>query len=625
MSLVLLFNTSVPAAVGTLSSTLGSVLLTNPTRFYFPASSSHVADVSPAYDAGWGATSSALRRVLSKTRLGEAIANTPGVILPNTAGVSDPGANALIRQCVSDPLAAQTITTSDVMSCQLGMRETSNAGNIDGARVAVYVVSNDGTVVRGTLLAIGQAGTYPLEFTNVSTGRNVDVITPLTAVQNTVNVLDGDRLVVEIGAITSVGGTGSPQVQARVGDLDVDFPLDDTTSDGAGWFELSRKLVFQSVVGTSSATLGALTLSATGLSPEVGACSATLGAITLDSTGLSPEVGALTATLGDVALASTGLSPEVGTLTGTLGALTLAATGLSSEVGTLTANLGDVALAATGLAPVAAILTGTLEALILSSSGAEPVVASDSSTLDPVTLTATGAAPVVSALTGTLEEVSLSSTGLSPVVSTLSATLGASTLSALAGAPALEGTLASTLEDCALYSEGREPVEGVEERLEALTLSSTGSALAAGSLETTLEDLAFSGVCAAGALGNLSATLSDVTLASNAGAPEDVATLSGVLGGLALVGAGQAPAVGTLAKSLGDITLASIPPNSGSVEATLGDVYTMHLLQMQLSPSTNAHLTLSASGGGHVTLAASASAHITLTASASVDLILEAA
>ncbi len=292
MSLVLLFNG----------------VVSTPTRFYF--TSVFTAPVSPAYDAGWGRTSSAVRRLLVNTKQGEAIVAGKGATLPNIAGVSDPGANALIRQYVSDTLAAQTISTSATLSSQLMMRETSNAHNIDAARCVCYVVSNDGLTVRGTLLAIGQSGTTGNEFTNQVAQRNATVITGGTAVQNSINVQAGDRLVFEIGGYSSLGGTGTPVVNCKVGDLATDLPVDDTqTTDGAGWLEISSGLEFAYTLTADTGTF-ALAGSATGVTAQRKITAAT---------GTFTEAGSATGLKAQRKIvASTGAFVEAGSATGLL-------------------------------------------------------------------------------------------------------------------------------------------------------------------------------------------------------------------------------------------------------------------------------------------------------------------
>jgi hypothetical protein len=221
------------------------------TRFYLPYDAVYSASVSPAF-AAFGSTTGAVRRRLLAGKVGDPIATTlVGTgILPNTAGTSAAGANVLLAQFVSDPLAAQTI--SGTVACQIMMRETGATQNIDAARVALSVVSNDGQTVRGTLLALGEYGTL-LELTPTSTHRNVTVITAGQALSS-VSALEGDRLVFGLGAVSTTGGTGTPTVRAKFGDAAADLPVDNVqTTDGAGWLELSQSVEFQRSPGVRRA------------------------------------------------------------------------------------------------------------------------------------------------------------------------------------------------------------------------------------------------------------------------------------------------------------------------------------------------------------------------------------
>lgn len=236
------------------------------TRFYFPSAVTQDITVNPAPSSSdWGSTSGFQRRKLNTSKIGEAFGNSAAGTLPNTAGTAAAGANALCRQYVSAPLAAQTISTSATLSSQCMVREANASHNIDAARVSVYVVTGDGSAVRGVLLSAGQYGTTGNEWSagGSTASRNCKVILGGTAVQNTISVQDGDCLVFEIGPYTSVGGTGTPNGTVRVGDNNTaDLPVNDTqTTDGAGWFEISSNLTFSTakpslvnIIGTFEGT-----------------------------------------------------------------------------------------------------------------------------------------------------------------------------------------------------------------------------------------------------------------------------------------------------------------------------------------------------------------------------------
>jgi hypothetical protein len=147
------------------------------------------------------------------------------------------------RQYVSDPIKAQTI--SGTIKGQFQCLETLANDNLF-LTLKVYVVSNDGSTVRGTLLPITRDTTTELATT--LTNRNF----PSTALTSVV-ALENDRIVIEVGlggSITSgtggiVGHNGSIRwgCNASSGDL----PEDDTQTGTTyrPWVEFSQNILFQ--------------------------------------------------------------------------------------------------------------------------------------------------------------------------------------------------------------------------------------------------------------------------------------------------------------------------------------------------------------------------------------------
>ena len=208
------------------------------TRFYLP--SSGAASVSPAFAAAWEDTSSAVRRAMVTDKIASAMADE----LSGTLSLGD----NLIIQYVSDPLdGAQTIWGN--MKLQIRARE-GNALLDSLSKLGVFVYSNDGTTLRGTLLAVADYSTGA-EWN--STYRNKvfadgDVPTPVSA-------LDGDRIVIEIGAnMASVISTSDISLGD---DSATDLPEDETTTDANNpWFQIGQILKFQAsnipALGTST-------------------------------------------------------------------------------------------------------------------------------------------------------------------------------------------------------------------------------------------------------------------------------------------------------------------------------------------------------------------------------------
>lgn len=209
------------------------------TRFYLARTTA--APVSPAFDAAWTSTGSAVRRALLRDYDGSALTN--GSTISWTSGQV-----ALDRQYVSPPLSAQTLTGNVRM--QLRARELASTDNVR-PYLGIHVFSEDGTTYRATLLAVGFYNSTITELSTTQTNTafaDGDALTPYTCV-------DGDRVVVEIG-YSDVAGT-TPQALARYGaPAGPDFGENNTdTSDLAPWVEFHTSLEFRPVLGVANQTL----------------------------------------------------------------------------------------------------------------------------------------------------------------------------------------------------------------------------------------------------------------------------------------------------------------------------------------------------------------------------------
>lgn len=206
-------------------------------RFYFPSGTA--ADVSPAFDAGWDASSQGLRRKLNDPKGSTSLALGSTITVPDAAA----GATALDRQYVSEPLAANILIDGTVKG-QLMPRETNLNDNVDQVAVSIRVFDTTGATLRATLLALGTyaaadefgVGDPNTENRKIADG---DTLTPYTT-------QDGDRLVIELGYATSLGGS-SPGARSYFGDASAtDLPEDTTTTDLGTmnpWIEFSADFV----------------------------------------------------------------------------------------------------------------------------------------------------------------------------------------------------------------------------------------------------------------------------------------------------------------------------------------------------------------------------------------------
>src|SRR4051812_49084895 len=118
------------------------------TRFYLLGGAPQIPTLSPAFDSGWEQTGNALRRNMTlKLKIDSitgALTNTPIIPITTTQDI-------LSNQWVSSPIPAQTI--SGTFSLILKCLEGSTNGNATLA-VVLRVMSNDGSVSRGTLFSV---------------------------------------------------------------------------------------------------------------------------------------------------------------------------------------------------------------------------------------------------------------------------------------------------------------------------------------------------------------------------------------------------------------------------------------------------------------------------------------
>ena len=219
-----------------------------PTRFSLPSSGAAAVTVPP--DASWGALNS-----FDRVRLPPTVQSTPLTSKTvSTLGIKDK--NVLVRQYISDPLAAQTIGAGTVKGIIKAL-ESSSSDDFR-AQLVIRVVSNDGQTVRGTILPADD-GALASEFPTVITSRKFPLAWAGAGAATTSVVAQlGDRLVVEVGfrahafAFRSIfsflGLTFSWSVGTlRFGDpaAVADAAEDETaTTDLRPWVEFSQTITF---------------------------------------------------------------------------------------------------------------------------------------------------------------------------------------------------------------------------------------------------------------------------------------------------------------------------------------------------------------------------------------------
>jgi hypothetical protein len=186
---------------------------------------------------------------------------------------------------VSEPLAAQTLSGqwSLVAACW-----QTNANSNASLQLVLRVLSNDGTVERGVLYS-GHAvatnatpGAIGEEFVN---GAASDASRLFTVTATPLTILDGDRLVAEIGARLEPATTASHVGEIDLGDDGTDWPwIADVTETRTEdpWLGSSQAITFQ---GASSPQ----TVSPTAISSgeTFGTLAITTGPVTVSPSGIS--------------------------------------------------------------------------------------------------------------------------------------------------------------------------------------------------------------------------------------------------------------------------------------------------------------------------------------------------
>lgn len=193
------------------------------------------ADISPAFDAEWEVTGTALRRGMSVAGFNEAV-----TALSVQSGYGAAGRDFLAFQFVSDAIAAGPITGT--LKGQIQAFEI--ASTLDARiQMIVRVVSDDGSTFRGTLYGPDTAA-LSSEFRatyrrNANAPRGGAVaLSPVTAQTN-------DRIVIEIGyrAHGEVNSAASLYGGGLTADSDLPENETDTSTSGVKpWFEFSDNL-----------------------------------------------------------------------------------------------------------------------------------------------------------------------------------------------------------------------------------------------------------------------------------------------------------------------------------------------------------------------------------------------
>ena len=204
------------------------------TRLYFGSVGVHARQ--PAFDASWEVTAAVARRTLRLFKEGTPHTNF------SQAGSGVVDQDSLVAQFISPPLQAGNI--SGTVKSYIQALESA-AGDDARAQLNIRVLSSDGTVVRGTLLA-HDVGALTNEFDAVTRTNRAF---PVGLTNNTLTLVaaqDQDILVVEVGA--RIHSTSLGPISLRFGDSTSLADLAENevdTADGVPWIEFSQTLLFE--------------------------------------------------------------------------------------------------------------------------------------------------------------------------------------------------------------------------------------------------------------------------------------------------------------------------------------------------------------------------------------------
>ena len=393
------------------------------TRFYFDNAA--FSTITPAVASVWDYSISNFRRCkLEIARDDHGIMET--ISLDGNADTAD--TDYCYVQAISDPIAAQTISYTQALDFQMrGSEEDARCNQVFS--ITVRVLSNDGTTVRGTLLALTRDGTELAIGTLTNRGwSGTGTVADVEAQQN-------DRIVIEVGTggnpSTGAGGD-SHDADIRIGRYPADdLPVNDSgTDDYKPWFQFANTITWPaggvsvtpaaaSAVGSvvaptthkGSTTVSGIVASVVGsvIAPAVilGSMAVTPGVVSVAGSVVSPTVieGSVSVTPSIVSAAGSVVAPSVvlGSTTATPAVVTVAGSVVAPSVayGSVAITPSVVSAAGSVIAPTvvegSGSVTATPSVVAAAGSVVAPTVAYGSTTATPAVISAAGSviAPTV--------------------------------------------------------------------------------------------------------------------------------------------------------------------------------------------------------------------------------------
>ncbi len=341
------------------------------TRFYFRESGT--APITPSVDGGWESSASPFaRKPMFTTTDGSDTLTTV------TGFTSTTGQDRCHRQLISQPMAAGAVfDTSATYKCYVQGLESALNDNIK-SRLGVRILSEDGSTIRHTVLAIADYSTA----TEWNTALRNKAFANGDAGTGSYTTVAGDRLVVEIGHNDTAGASISASSRwGSAGSADLGENETSTSTTERPWFETSLNLTFiQTLTGVGIATAeafgtGVITTGEVALTGVSIASAEAFGTGTVagaggdqDLTGIAiasgEAFGTGAVTPGEVALTGVAITSAEAFGTGAVTTGPVALTGVSiasaEAFGTGTVAPGEVALTGVAIASAEAFGTGAV-------------------------------------------------------------------------------------------------------------------------------------------------------------------------------------------------------------------------------------------------------------------------
>lgn len=209
------------------------------TRFYLPSSGSSPLP-SLAGHTGWATDATPNQRFPMRT-FKATTANTE--FSESTTAASQERINI---QFVSPQITAQTFASTDTYNGIIKCKEDNANRNMFLASVC-YIVSNDGSTIRGTLYN-DTAGSSDIEFPTTANEATRAISDAFIGAHTEVTSQDGDYIVLEIGIACNGSATAGTGTQQLMDDNANDYAFTTgLTTDLNPWFEFSKNITFMSV------------------------------------------------------------------------------------------------------------------------------------------------------------------------------------------------------------------------------------------------------------------------------------------------------------------------------------------------------------------------------------------